>query len=391
MESTGSIHPEPFRIALVTDGLFPLSIGGMQKHSAKLAAHLAEAGARVFLFHPHRDLLPEQVFTEQQQKAIHCIYVPWPAVPSFPGHYLFRNYQYSRAVDRIIREHKVDAVYVQGFSGWKSVCSAPKTTPVVLNLHGMEMFQPLRGIRNRMNGLMLRIPARQLMRRADAVVSLGGKLSDIIRKEAPGRNIIELPVGIDDQWLEKVERDKTSTVRTILFVGRYEWRKGLDLLNQVIPEVLDVFPEPLRFSFIGDIPQEHRVNHPQVHYYGPLRDEQKIRTIYHSSDILVCPSYSEGMPTVILEAMASGLPVLATNVGAVSLLVSSANGRLIEPGSASSLKAALLELLQSNTNQLHAMQISSAKKAAEFSWAKVARLSLQRLQEANRLFFSRRS
>lgn len=391
MESTGGVHPEPFRIALITDGLFPLSIGGMQKHSAKFAAYLAEAGAQVLLFHPHGDLRPEQVFTEQQQKAIRCIYVPWPSVPSFPGHYLLRNYQYSKAVDRIIREHKVDVVYVQGFSGWKSICSAKRTIPVVLNLHGMEMFQPLRGIRNRLNGLMLRIPARTLMLRADAVVSLGGKLSDIIRKEAPGRNIIELPVGIDDQWLEQIPEDKTTIERTILFVGRYEWRKGLDLLNQVIPEVLDAFPEQHRFSFIGDIPQEHRVHHPRVHYYGPLRNEEQIRAIYQNSDMLVCPSYSEGMPTVILEAMASGLPVLATHVGAVSLLVSNANGRLIEPGSAASLKEALSELLHSNKNQHHAMRQASLQKAAEFSWAKVARLSLQRLQEVKQWFGSRRS
>jgi glycosyltransferase involved in cell wall biosynthesis len=115
-----------------------------------------------------------------------------------------------------------------------------------------------------------------------------------------------------------------------------------------------------------------------------MRDEEHIRSIYQSSDVLVCPSYSEGMPTVILEAMALGLPVVATDVGAVGLLVSDANGRLIEPGNAPELKQALMAVLTSTDRELQQMQQVSAEKAADFSWERVARLSLQGLQELKR-------
>jgi glycosyltransferase involved in cell wall biosynthesis len=386
MESAGSIHPEPFRIALISDGLFPLSIGGMQKHTTRLAAHLADAGAEVLLFHPHHNLEPGKLFTEQQLQRISCIYVAWPSAPAFPGHYLLQNYRYSQAVHRILRQEQriIDAVYVQGFSGWKTINAGLNRIPVVLNLHGMEMFQTLRGRKNRMHGLLLRPPARKLMRRADAVVSLGGKLSDIIRRLAPGQKIIELPVGIDAAWLGQKPVSTHGQERRVLFVGRYEWRKGLDVLNSVIPELLAESPVPVSFRFIGDIPAQHRIHSPAVHYYGPMRDEEHIRSIYQSSDVLVCPSYSEGMPTVILEAMALGLPVVATDVGAVGLLVSDANGRLIEPGNAPELKQALMAVLTSTDRELQQMQQVSTEKAADFSWERVARLSLQGLQELKR-------
>ena len=52
--------------------------------------------------------------------------------------------------------------------------------------------------------------------------------------------------------------------------------------------------------------------------------------MYDSCDILLCPSYSEGMPNVILEAMSRGLAIIATNVGAIRLLVSEDNGVLLQ-------------------------------------------------------------
>ena len=52
--------------------------------------------------------------------------------------------------------------------------------------------------------------------------------------------------------------------------------------------------------------------------------------MYDSCDILICPSYSEGMPNVILEAMSRGLAIIATNVGAIRLLVSEDNGVLLQ-------------------------------------------------------------
>jgi glycosyltransferase involved in cell wall biosynthesis len=381
MEPSGKLHPEPFCVALLTDGLFPLSIGGMQKHSVRLAASLADAGARILLFHPHEQLDVAALFTPNQRANIEAIYIPWPAAAPVPGHYLLRNYRYSKAIHEVLlrEQQRIHAVYVQGFAGWKTISSGLKGIPVVLNLHGMEMFQAMQGWRNKVQGFMLRLPAARLIKKADAVVSLGGKLSQIIARIAPAQSILTLPVGIDDSWFEQPNQASPKE-KTVLFVGRYEWRKGLDLLNQVMPKLLQQTQFQASFRFIGDIPEDKRLVHDRVFYEGALRDEQRIRSIYRSAYALVCPSYSEGMPTVILEAMASGLPVVASDVGAVALLVSAENGRLIEPGNAAVLESALEAILKLTEPEAAALGAASKTKAAAFNWKQIGRLTLQALQ-----------
>jgi glycosyltransferase involved in cell wall biosynthesis len=84
---------------------------------------------------------------------------------------------------------------------------------------------------------------------------------------------------------------------------------------------------------------------------------------------------------VILEAMASGLPVVASDVGAVALLVSSENGQLIEPGNAAALESALEAILTCTEPEAAALGAASMRKAAAFSWKQIGRQTLQTLQE----------
>lgn len=386
MESAGFVYPEPFRIALITDGLFPLAIGGMQKHSVRLAASIADAGAEVTLFHPHPDLDINQLFSGRQIQKITAKYIPWPNAPKVPGHYLYENYLYSRAVHRELKKcsDTHHAVYVQGFSGWKTICEGVKNTPVVLNFHGMEMFQSIKGFRNRMNGLMLRIPAAKLIKASSAVVSLGGKLSALIEHIAPGQHIIEAPVGIDALWLDAQVESGQPEIRKVLFVGRYEWRKGLDVLNEIIPDLVFDEKNRVRFDFVGAIPEEKRIIHPSVHYHGPIYSEEDLRSIYKEAYLLVCPSYSEGMPTVILEAMAQGLPIIASDVGAVSLLVSEKNGCLVSPGDSNDLKQAISHLLQVNKEEYDKLSGTSLLKVRNYEWDKVGKITLKELVELYR-------
>ncbi|MGB0418765.1 MAG: glycosyltransferase family 4 protein, partial [Opitutales bacterium] len=75
------------------------------------------------------------------------------------------------------------------------------------------------------------------------------------------------------------------------------------------------------FVFIGPIPKEKQLDLPWVQYRGSVSDQDALKAELDQGDVLVCPSYSEGMPTVILEAMARGLAIVATDVGATCELV----------------------------------------------------------------------
>lgn len=364
---------------LVCDGLFPLHIGGMQKHSTLLARYLLRAGVELTLIHPHRDDEVQALFAEETRLP-HLISVPWPDSLPFPGHYLWKNYRYSALVRAALQQsrHAAAPVYVQGFAGWKLITQPLDGFPVLLNFHGLEMFQLLQGRKNRLQAAMLRIPARKLLRRAQGVVSLGGKLADIIRLEAPNARVFTLPVGIEEAWCD-TPFNKTAEDRNFLFVGRYEWRKGVELLQEVIPRALAISPEA-HFRFIGDIPLQLQLKHQRVRYEGALRDEQVIRELYASADVLICPSWSEGMPTVIHEAMASGLAIIATDVGGVAEQVDETNGFLLQPGDAVALEAAILTCCRAMPEGLDALRRHSREKVRKFLWPRVAALSLEALQ-----------
>ena len=92
-----------------------------------------------------------------------------------------------------------------------------------------------------------------------------------------------------------------------VFVGRNERRKGIEELNAAIRQLKTEKLPPYEIHFIGPIPREHQLTGDHIFYHGEIRDTQKIKELLRASDILICPSHSEGMPNVILEGMASGL------------------------------------------------------------------------------------
>jgi glycosyltransferase involved in cell wall biosynthesis len=88
------------------------------------------------------------------------------------------------------------------------------------------------------------------------------------------------------------------------------------------------------------------------------------------------------MPTVILEAMASGCAIIATDVGAVSEQVDASNGILIEPGNKPELKAAIERMIALPAEQLLEMKKASIKRVEEkFLWDKVAELTIAEIKK----------
>ena len=85
------------------------------------------------------------------------------------------------------------------------------------------------------------------------------------------------------------------------------------------------------------------------------------KDIFDSCDVLICPSYSEGMPNVILEAMARGLAIIATDVGAISEMVDSTNGILMANNKSQLIMSSIMEII-SNKNKLNFQKWPILKK-----------------------------
>jgi glycosyltransferase involved in cell wall biosynthesis len=368
-------------IAMITDGVSPMVIGGMQSYSANLARHLARAGATVDLLHPTptpadgaTDLLP----AEKDRVKLH--YIPWPMPRRYPGHYAVELREYSRHARRTVAELRPDWVYVQGLCGEAFVMNrAAGSPPVAVNLHGLEMFQPARGLRAALEHRLLRPLARRSARNADICISLGGRLTQLLESVgvSPSR-IAEIPVGIDEEWITR-EPNHTSPRRRFVFVGRHERRKGLAELNDAARKLSATHQFDL--EIVGPIPLDDRLDASGITYHGEVRDRETLRRIVSEADVLVCPSHAEGMPTVILEGMARGLAIIGTRVGAVEDLVGPDNGWLIEPADPHHLYWAMRSAIEAPEDRLLGMKRASiARISNKFTWTSIAEKTLRALE-----------
>lgn len=370
------------RVALLTDGIYPYVMGGMQKHSYYLAKYLCRAGIEVTLYHTNLSQLPiEELvgFTNEEKKNLTSIVVPFPKSDKLPGHYLRASYAYSRLVyEKFKLQKPVDFIYCKGFAGWHllSIKNKINNLPAIaVNFHGYEMFQAPPDFKSKLGQILFfKGPVRYITGKADIVFSYGSKITDVITSIPVEKSKIrEIPTGIEEEWINNQPED-CHVPKKFLFIGRYERRKGIEELHKAIASIPVNNAE---FHFIGPIPPDKQLKRSDVVYYGSMNQVSEIKKIVRNCDVLLCPSYSEGMPNVIMEAMASGLAVIATNVGAVNLLVNEKNGILISTNDLIELNKYIKQMIDLDASKLRQMKLESVKLIQEnFLWSVVAAMHI---------------
>ena len=373
------------RVSLLTDGIYPYVIGGMQKHSFYLAKYLSRKGCEIDLYHfriNNLEKTKKDVFGEDADK-INLIEVPFPETNKLPLHYLRESKKYSENIfNSFLQQPSSDFIIAKGFTGsyfLKKKKERVKLPPVAVNFHGYEMFQSAFTVKDKLIQALLRPSVGAISRRADYVFSYGGKITEILREKLniPSEKILEFPSGIEKTWLNHATNN-ANKIRFV-FIGRFEPRKGINELNKVLRELKG---DNWTFDFIGAIPEDHRLKQNNIVYHGLITDQVKVKNILSSCDILVCPSWSEGMPNVIIEGMASGLSVIATDTGATRLLVNNKTGWLIDDPSFENLFKAFQDVFASSQQQL----IEKKKEAvrlieSDFLWDEIADRLYLRLKE----------
>jgi glycosyltransferase involved in cell wall biosynthesis len=384
------------KIALLTDGIYPFVLGGMQKHSFYLAKYLAKRGVQVDLYHcvPDGVETPNSLegFSSKELNNINSFCFNFPKKHQFPGHYLYESKQYSNQLFEFFqKQEEVDFIYAQGFTSWRFLEEKKDkmTFPLIgVNFHGIEMYQLAANLRSKFEQLILRPPVKFILSNTDVIFSLGGKLTPIQQQISGNKiKVLEIPIGIEECWLktemEISEREESQHIRRFVFIGRFERRKGVEELTQVIKELVTDYI--FEIHFIGPIPENKKMKSDKVFYHGQVKDVEFIKNILGKTDILVSSSYAEGMPTVILEAMASGLAIIATDVGAVSTIVSMENGWLIPPANKKALKKAMIEAIEINEQALIQKKEISLRLVKEyFTWDKIITTTIEVFGKLNK-------
>ena len=168
--------------------------------------------------------------------------------------------------------------------------------------------------------------------------------------------------------------DKVSSdvvVPQFLFVGSIDERKGIFDVLECMTDMDNDFVLHI-CGACGNDKDEERFNKyrellgEKLVFHGYVNGAEKEK-VYFDSDILLLPSYGEGLPIVILEAYSAACAVIATNVGAIPEVVGDSNGTLIVPGDKALIKETLLRYLNDQDKLLKSKQKYNYEISEQFS------------------------
>lgn len=212
--------------------------------------------------------------------------------------------------------------------------------PYVLHLHG-GMMQEFYADQCGSSG---RSWIRFILRHAAAVIVLSPQWADWLQQICPQAKVAVVPNPVQVGQLEAGRKEQGS----VLFLGRLEQNKGIYELLDALAIVVRQFPQ-LRLLIGGDGEVDQvRAKAEQlglgsnIELHGWVSGAQK-QVLFSRASLLVLPSYKEGLPMAVLEAMAQGIPVVASKVGGVPYAIrDKVEGLLVPAGDRAALAEALL-------------------------------------------------
>lgn len=231
--------------------------------------------------------------------------------------------------------------YLDGIFAW---LAKVRGANVVLHIHGARFDAFLDGL-----PASLLWFARWIARRADCVVVLSGEWQQKMSTRLPGAKLTVIENGVAEPLQIAVE--KVDGEILVLFLGNLCQRKGVwDLIACAAK-----LPNNVRIVLVGGeedpgIAERVRAELAQqgleqrVELIGPAVGEAKLRWL-RQADIFVLPSYAEGVPISMLEALAAGLPAIVTPVGGIpSVLREGEHALFVTPGDQVALAEAITQL-----------------------------------------------
>jgi glycosyltransferase involved in cell wall biosynthesis len=351
-------------ICFATDGIFPHVVGGMQRHSRLLIEELAkDSSITLTVIHPSQEKLFSG-FSNIKEYSIPPI--------DINKNYLSECYSYSKNVYLIMKNKSFDVVYSQGLSVWYR--ASEFSHKLIVNPHGLEPFQAM-GRRDKAIAVPFRFLFRRIFRKARFVISLGGKLTTILQHNTAPEKVVVIPNAVNLPAVREIKMPHEPM--RMLFVARFASNKGVHVLMEAIQKLNKKgFKKKLQFNLAGKGPlyesylQRYLISN--VKFLGFVPDEE-LPQIYKHNDAFVFPTLFEGMPTVVLEAMSYGMPVVVTDVGATAQLVDEKNGFLIERDNVDALVHAIEQLLQMTPEQFSRLSVASYEKVNQgYTWKHVA-------------------
>ena len=270
--------------------------------------------------------------------------------------------------------------------------------PLVISFHGSDVFV------SKQNFLFKNME-KWALKQASQITSSSPEFKQYLEEMAiDTRKLHIIPYGVEPELFEKISAQSVANLKKklniqedelVLFaLGRIVWKKGFDYLIRAVPTVLKHIPN-LKIIIGGDGSDLNSLKQlvcslgldNVVHFPGAIY-RNEIPVYFHLCDVFVMPAIHDPKgnvdtcPNVMLEAMASGKPVVASNISGIPLVVShEENGLLVEEKNSAELAAAILKLLASKKLRDEFGKASKTKVHRFLTWTKIAQQFLTVYQE----------
>lgn len=378
--------PSGMRVCLLTTDFLP-NIGGIAAHVYGLGRGLMRVGHPVDVVVPQLGSRnPLGARRAEVVDGLRVVHISVPRIPRLARYYFAR---WAARHVRALRPAGYDVVHWHTPLDGALAARIPAPLRVFTNHTSHFLQWELEG--------QNRALARRVLDPADAVISPSQELTAATVSTGfdPGRTWT-IPNGVDaERFSPQVDgagvRRKYGIEpheRVVLCPRRLEKKNGVPFWLRSLPIVLGRMArsETVRFLLVGDYLQQDQYSDREnvlrimkelalgdrLMWVGTVPNEQ-MPSYFAASDIVVLPSLMEATSIAGLEAMASGIPLVATHVGGIPEIVQDGKtGVLVEPASAAALADAVLRLLENDSLRREMGQTARRTIESDFTWDAVA-------------------
>ena len=283
--------------------------------------------------------------------------------------------------NRLLRENNYDLAHALfAFpSGWLCYKSADKL-PYIISLLGSDV--PGKHARLQVDYEILGpLLFKPIWQSASILTACSQGLKNRALKFLPSASIDVIPTGVDLNQFYPDKSGKQSDSTRLLTVGRLSVTKRVSVLINAV-EILHKAGQKVSFTIAGGGPLEQQLR--QIVSEKALADIicmtgrinlEQMPEIYHRHDLLISATAQEGLSNAMLEAMASGLPIVTTRCEGLDELIAG-NAIIVEKSDPQLIASAIRQLTQ-DSRTYESMSSASRKQAELFSWSSVADKYLQ--------------
>lgn len=356
-------------VLMVGPKTYPPAIGGIETHVFEVSRRMAERGVAVEVAVPKlRGQKRSEKIDGVTVTRVACIPTMYTTkLTAIPG------------IVRLLRDNRA-VVHGHDATGGFACAEFGRHSRFVYTMHGLG-FHP----KDWPTPFRQGIQAFQniALRKANNVLCTDQNTASEISHIRPDAEV--LPNGVDTSDFSNRSEPRPeaygSSDLVVLFVGRLSRVKGVDTLLSAIEALEGDVRKSTRFVFIGDGPMRKDVEAaargmPEIKIVGAV-PHSSVFPFFTHADAYVLPSHSEGLPISLLEAMASGLPSIVSNVGGIKSQIDPRVVLSVPPGDATALSNAIA-LLSTDKNKRTALGLAGKDFVRlHFSWDRVVERLLE--------------